>query len=396
MFSKRNVVISVVDTLLLSSSRCNICLNTFTLHNLTDIKNEKPLKSIENQKTDEAQQERPPPRPPPKPDNDFKPRQQKQDPRVDKSENASPPRQQQGDGQGEYATPRAVEKQRQESSAQHRDGRQQGKSQREPYYKQQQNAGQTKGKGSRRHDHDSRPYNQSLPPRLQKKQQQQQQQRQHHQHYQHHNQHQTETDVSNDVTETNAVSTPSVAQEDDAIITFSAASALRQAEYVEEPPSQMSQQVQFQEPQGVPYSGQQFAGSGGQGKWQRNTEHYRRTSFTPPNVQQQQQQHLEFVSMAMETQRSQAAQFVMSQTQPYLEQGGQEQADINLVQEYQYAQQTQPPVQAYPVYQLRPAQLPQQQMMPQQTIPQQPVAAPMAATQVFIIFHCFLSEPWCL
>ncbi|CAH3164927.1 unnamed protein product, partial [Porites evermanni] len=280
-----------------------------------DTKNEEPLKSIENQKTDEAQQERPPPRRPPKPDNDFKPRQQKQDPRVEKSENASPPRQQQGDGQGEYATPRAVEKQRQESSAQHRDGRQQGKPQREPYYKQQQNAGQTKGK-------------------------------------------------------------------DDAIITFSAASALRQAEYVEEPPSRMSPQVQFQEPQGVPYSGQQFAGSGGQGKWQRNTEHYRRTSFTPPNVQQQQQQHLEFVSMAMETQRSQAAQFVMSQTQPYLEQGGQEQADMNLVQEYQYAQQTQPPVQAYPVCQLRPAQIPQQQMMPQQAIPQQPVAAPMAATQV--------------
>lgn len=315
---------------------------------------------------------------------------------MEKSENASPPRQQQGDGQGEYATPRAVEKQRQESSAQHRDGRQQGKPQREPYYKQQQNAGQTKGKGSRRHDHDSRPYNQSLPPRLQKKQQQQQQQRQHHQHYQHHNQHQTETDVSNDVTETKATSTPSVAQEDDAIITFSAASALRQTEYVEEPPNQMSPQVQFQEPQGVPYSGQQFAGSGGPGKWQRNTEHYRRTSFTPPNVQQQQQQHLEFVSMAMETQRSQAAQFVMSQTQPYLEQGGQEQADMNLVQEYQYAQQTQPPVQAYPVYQLRPAQLPQQQMMPQQTIPQQPVAAPMAATQVFIIFYCFLSDSWCL
>ena len=85
--------------------------------------------------------------------------------------------------------------------------------------------------------------------------------------------------------------------------------------------------------------------------------------------------------MAMESQRSQA-QFVISQTQAFVEQGGQEQAEIGMTQEYQYAQQPQPPVQAYPVYQLRPAQMPQQQMAPQQNIPHQPVATPMPGTQV--------------
>ena len=355
--------------------------------NFTDKKHEKPLKSIENQKTDEAQQERPPPRPPPKPDNDVKPRQHKQDARVEKTENTSFPRQQQGDAQGEYATPREVEKPKKEPTPQYREGRQQTKPQREQYYKQQQSTGQAKGKGSRRHDHDSRTYNQSLPPRLQKKQQQQQQQRHHqqhhHQHYQHHNQNQNqqETEVGND--EAKAASPPSVAQEDDAIIRFSAASAPHQTEYVEEPQSQMPQTVQFQDHQGASYTTQQFVT--GHGKWQKNyrqgPEQFRQQSFTPPNVQQQQQQHLEFVTMAMESQRSQA-QFVVSQTEAFVEQGGQEQAEIGMAQEYQYAQQPQPPVQAYPVYQLRPAQMPQQQMAPQQAIPQQPIATPMPATQV--------------
>ena len=355
------------------------------------------MKSTENKKTDEAQQERPPPRPPPKPDNDIKPKPQKQDSRVEKTENIPPPRQQQGDAQGEYATPREEEKPKHEASLQHREGRQQSKPQREQYYKQQQNPGQPKGKGSRRHDHDSRPYNQSLPPRLQKKQQQQQQQRQqhqqhHHQHYQHHNQQQEEEVNSNEVEAgySSATSPPSVAQEDDAIVRFTAASATNQTEYAEEPQSQIPQSMQFQEPQGGSYPGQQYTGSG---KWQKNyrqgSEQFSPQSFTPPNVQQQQQQHLEFVTMAMESQRSQT-QFVVSQTQQFVEQGGREQAEISMAQEYQYAQQPQPPVQAYPVYQLRPAQMPQQQMAPQQTIPQQPVANQMPATQVHAI--CLLSK----
>lgn len=349
------------------------------------------------QKTDEAQQERPPPRPPPKPDDNGKPKQHKQDARVEKADNVSPPRQQQGDGQGEYATPREVEKPKHETTPPHRDGRQQSRPQREQYYKQQQNPGQTKGKGSRRHDHDSRPYNQSLPPRLQKKQQQQQQQRQqqqqqhHHQHYQHHNQ-QQEAEVSNEAAETGysgATSPPSVAQDDDAIVRFSTASATHQTEYVAEPQGQIPQTLQLQESQAGSYPGQQFAGHG---KWQKNyrqgPEQYNPQSFTSPNVhqqQQQRQQHLEFVSMAMEAQRQQT-QFVVSQAQPFVDQGGREQAEIGMPQEYQYAQQAQPPVQAYPVYQLRPAQMPQQQMAPQQTIPQQPVATQMPATQVCVIY----------
>ena len=376
----------------------------FNLHFL-DTKIHKPLKSLENQKTDEAQQERPPPRPPPRPDSDVKPKQHKQDSRVEKTENSSPSREQQGDGQGEYATPREFEKPKYETSPQQREGRQQSKPQREQYNKQQQNPGQPKGKGSRRHDHDSRPYNQSLPPRLQKKQQQQQQQRQqqqqqqhqhqhHHQHYQHHNQQQEAEAGNDDQVEagcSSASSPPSVAQEDNAILRFSTAPATRQTEYVEEPQGQLqiSQPVQFQELQRGSYPAQQYAG---QGKWHKNyrqgSEHFSPQSFTPPNVHQQQQQHLEFVSMAMESQRSQA-QFVVSQTQPVLEQGGREQPEIGMPQEYQYAQQPQPPVQAHPVYQLRPAQLPQQQMAPQQTIAQQPVAAQMTATQVLVICSIF-------
>ena len=315
---------------------------------------------------------------------------------MEKTENSSPSREQQGDGQGEYATPREFDKTKHETSPQQREGRQQSKPQREQYNKQQQNPGQSKGKGSRRHDHDSRPYNQSLPPRLQKKQQQQQQQRQqqqhqhHHQHYQHHNQEQEVEAGSDDQVEagySSASSPPSVAQDDHAILRFSTAPTTRQTEYVEEPQGQLQipQPVQFQDPQHGSYQAQQYAG---QGKWHKNyrqgSELFSPQSFTPPNVHQQQQQHLEFVSMAMESQRAQT-QFVVSQTQPVLEQGGREQPDIGMPQGYQYAQQPQPRVQAYPVYQLRPTQLPQQQMAPQQTIPQQPVAPQMATTQVLEI-----------
>lgn len=326
---------------------------------------------------------------------------------MEKTENSSPSREQQGDGQGEYATPRESEKPKHETSPQQREGRQQSKPQREPYNKQQQNPGQPKGKGSRRHDHDSRPYNQSLPPRLQKKQQQQQQQRQqqqqqhqhqhHHQHHQHHNQQQEAEAGNDDQVEagySSASSPPSVAQEDNAILRFSTAPATRQTEYVEEPQGQLQipQPVQFQELQRGSYTAQQYAG---QGKWHKNyrqgSEHFSPQSFTPPNVHQQQQQHLEFVSMAMESQRSQA-QFVVSQTQPVLEQGGREQPEIGMPQEYQYAQQPQPPVQAYPVYQLRPAQLPQQQMAPQQTIAQQPVAPQMTTAQVHELEICSLLQ----
>lgn len=368
---------------------------------LADTKNQRPQKSTENQKTDEAQQERPPPRPPPfKQENDTpKPKQHiKQDSKVEKAENIPPPRLQQGDAQDEYATPREVDKPKPETTphSHHRDGRQQSKQQREQYYKQQQNPGQAKGKSSRRHDHESRPYNQSLPPRLQKKQQQQQQQRQqqqqhhqhHHQHYQHHSQPQ-EAELHSDEIEaeySSPASPPSVAQEDDAIVRFSAVPVTH--EYVEEQaPNQIPQPVQFQEPQGGSYAVQQYAA---QGKWQKNyrqgSEQFRPRSFTPPNVQQQQQQHLEFVTMAMESQRAQT-QFVVSQPQQFVEQGGREQAEISMTQEYQYTQQAQPPIQAYPVYQLRPAQMAQQPMAPQQTMPQQPVATQMPATQVTIVFH---------
>ena len=363
---------------------------------LADTKNQRPQRSTENQKTDEVQLERPPPRPPPfKQENDIpKPKQNiKQESKVEKTENIPPPRLQQGDAQGDYATPREVEKPKPETPPQshHRDGRQQSKQQREQYYKHQQNPGQSKGKSSRRHDHESRPYNQSLPPRLQKKQLQQQQQRQqqqqhqqhHHQHYQHHSQ-QQETEVNSDEVEVEYSSTaspPSVAQEDDAIVRFSAVPVTH--EYAEEQaPSQVPQSVQFQELQGSSYAGQQYAA---QGKWQKNyrqgSDQFRPQSFTPPNVQQQQQQHLEFVTMAMESQRAQT-QFVVSQPQQFVEQGGREQTEINMPQEYQYTQQSQPPVQAYPVYQLRPAQMAQQPMAPQPTIPQQPVATQMPATQV--------------
>lgn len=351
-----------------------------------DTKNQKPLKSIENQKTDEAPQERPPPRPPPRPDTDVKPKQYKQEPRVEKTENTSPPRQQQGDAQGEYTTLRDHEKTKHETSPQQRDGRQQSKPQRDQYYKQQQNPGQAKGKGSRRHDHDSRPYNQSLPPRLQKKQQQQQQQRQQqqHQHHHQHSQQKEEGGSTDDQAETgysSGTSPPSVAQDDDAIVRFSTAPSAHRSEYVEEPQSQVTQPLQFQEAHGGCYHGQQYSGHG---KWHKNyrqgSEHFRPQSFTPPNVQQQQQQHIEFVSMAMESQRSQT-QFVVGQTQPFVEQGGREQPEIGMPQEYQYVQQPQPTVQAYPVYQLRPAQMPQQQIAPQQPVAQQ-VATPMAATQV--------------
>lgn len=363
---------------------------------LADTKYQRPPKSTENHKTDEAQHERPPPRPPPlKQDDVQKPKQHKQDSRAEKAENISPPRQQQGDAQGDYATPREVEKPKPDMTLQHRDGRQQSKQPREQYYKQQQNPGQMKGKGSRRHDHDSRPYNQSLPPRLQKKQQQQQQQRQqhqqqhhHHQHYQHHSQQQG-TEVSNDEGETEystAASPPSVAQEDDAIVRFSAASVGH--EYAEEQaPSQIPQPLQFQEPQGSSYTGQQYAT---QGKWQKNyrqgSDQFRPQSLTPPNVQQQQQQHLEFVTMAMESQRAQT-QFVVSQPQQFVERGEREQSEMSMPQEYQYTQ-AQPPVQAYPVYQLRPAQMAQQPMAPQPTIPQQPVATQMPAAQVIIVLKC--------
>lgn len=361
----------------------------------TDTKHQRPQKFTENQKTDEAQHERPPPRPPPKQESDIqKPKQHKQDSKVEKTENIPPPRQQQGDAQGEYATARDVERPKQETSHQHRDGRQQSKQQREQYYKQQQNTGQAKGKGSRRHDHDSRPYNQSLPPRLQKKQQQQQQQRQQQQQQQHHHQHyqqhspQQETEVTSDEVEaeySSAASPPSVAQEDNAIVRFSAVPVSH--EYAEESPSQILQPVQFQELQASSYTGQQYPG---QAKWQKNyrqgSEQFRPPGFTPPNVQQQQQQHLEFVTMAMESQRSQT-QFIVSQPQQFVEQGGREQP-----QEYQYTQQAQPPVQAYPVYQLRPAQIAQQPMAPQPTIPQQPVATQMSATQV-IFYYMYSRHP---
>ncbi|XP_068701926.1 tudor domain-containing protein 3-like [Montipora foliosa] len=357
-----------------------------------DSKNQKPLKSVENKKNDETNQERPPPRPPPKPDSDLKPKpQHKQDSRVEKTENEAPPRQLQGDAQGEYATARELERPKHDTSPHQRDGRQQSKPQREQYYKQQQ----AKGKGSRRHDHDSRPYNQSLPPRLQKKQQQQQQQRlqlqQQQQHQtQHHHQHNPgeDTEVNNDnhveTGYTSATSPPSVAQEDDAIVRFSTAPATHQSEYVEESSTQMPHPLHFQEPQGGggSYHPQQY---GAQAKWHKNyrqgSEHYSPQSFTPPNVQQQQQQHLEFVSMAMESQRLQT-QFVVSQSQPFVERAGREQAEMAMPQEYQYVQQPQPPMQTYPVYQVRPAQIPQQQIAAQQTVTQQVVASPITATQV--------------
>ena len=276
----------------------------------------------------------------------------------------------------------------------HREGRQQARQQKEQHYKQQQNPGQAKGKGSRRHDHESRSYNQSLPPRLQKKQQQQQQQRQqqhhqhHHQHYQHHSP-QQESEVNSDEVEfeySSTASPPSVAQEDDAIVRFSAVPVPH--EYVQEQAAgQIPQQVHFQEPQSSSYAGQQYAV---QGKWQKNyrdgSEQFKPQSFTPSNVQQQQQQHLEFVSMAMESQRAQT-QFVASQPQQFVDQGGREQTEIGMSQEYQYTQQAQPPVQAYPVYQLRPAQMAQQPMAPQPTIPQQPVATQMPPTQVNFVFY---------
>lgn len=358
---------------------------------LTDTKNQRPQKSNENHKTDEAQHERPPPRPPPKQENDTeKPKQHKQDTKAEKTEDILPTSKEQTNAQREYNTPREAEKPKQESSPQSRDGRQQSRQQREPYYKQQQNPGQAKGKGSRRHDHDSRPYNQSLPPRLQKKQQQQQQQRHqqqqqhhHHQHYQQHS-HQQETEVNSDEAEyASTGSPPSVAQEDEAIVRFSAVTVTHE-QYADEPPSQLQQPVQFRERQAVSYTGQPYTG---QGKWQKNyrqgSDQFRPQSFTPPNVQQQQQQHLEFVTMAMESQRSQT-QFVISQPQQFVEQGGREQTELGVPQEYQYTQQAQPAVQAYPVYQLRPAQMAQQPMAPQPTIPQQPIATQMPATQVMV------------
>ncbi|XP_022788842.1 tudor domain-containing protein 3-like isoform X2 [Stylophora pistillata] len=361
------------------------------LPNVKDSTNPRLQKYNENKKTNEVHQESPPPRPPPQQENDTeKPKQQKQDSRAEKVENVPPASKEQTDVQRDHTTPREIEKSKQESSPQSRDGRQQSRQQREPYYKQQQNPGQAKGKGSRRHDHDSRPYNQSLPPRLQRKQQQQQQQRQqqqqhhhhHHQHYQQHG-HKQETDVNSDGIEVEyaaAGSPPSVAQEDDAIVRFSAATV--NPEFVEDSPSHHQQTVQFRDQQGGSYTSQPYAA---QGKWQKNyrqgSEQLRPPNFTPPNVQQQQQQHIEFVTMAMESQRAQA-QFVVNQPQQFVEQGGREQAEIGVPQEYQYTQQAQPPVQAYPVYQLRPPQMTHQAMAPQPAMPQQPVATQMPAQQV--------------
>lgn len=360
---------------------------------LTDSKNQRPQKYNESQKTNEVHHERPPPRPPPKQENDTeKPKQQNQDTKAEKGENVPPTSKEQTDVQLEYTTPREIEKSKQESSPQSRDGRQQSRQQREPHYKQQQNPGQVKGRGSRRHDHDSRPYNQSLPPRLQKKQQQQQQQRQqqqqqqhhHHQHYQQHG-HKHETEVNSDGVEAEyaaAGSPPSVAQEDDAIVRFSASTI--NPEFVEDPPSHHQQTVQFRDQQGGSYTGQPYTG---QGKWQKNyrqgSDQFRPANFTPPNVQQQQQQHIEFVTMALESQRVQA-QFVVNQPQQFVEQGGREQAEIGVPQEYQYTQQAQPPVQAYPVYQVRPAQMTHQPMAPQPAMPQQPVATQMPVQQVMV------------
>ena len=352
---------------------------------ISDTKNQKPLKSIENQKSDETRQERPPPRPPVKPDGDVKPKPQPmQDPKAEKTENSSPPKQQQGDAQGEYATARELEQAKHDASPHQRDGRPQSKQPREQYHKQ----AQSKGKGSRRHDHDSRPYNQSLPPRLQKRQQQQQQQRlQQQQQHQHHRQNNPELDTEDGTEDqgASAISPRSVAQDDDAIVRFSTAPASRQNEYVEEPPGEIPPHAQFQEPQGRSSSYQQQYNA--QAKWHKTyrqgSEHYNPQSFTPPNVQQQQQQHLEFVSMAMESQRMQT-QFVVNQTQPFVERAGGEQTDIAMPQEYQYVQQAQAPVQTYPVYQMRPAQIPQQQAMAaQQTVARPVVASPIVTTQVF-------------
>lgn len=392
----------------ISSTLSVLCLLIFYFKLLlTDSKNQRPQKYNESQKTNEVHHERPPPRPPPKQENDTeKPKQQNQDTKAEKGENVPPTSKEQTDVQHEYTTPREIEKSKQESSPQSRDGRQQSRQQREPHYKQQQNPGQVKGKGSRRHDHDSRPYNQSLPPRLQKKQQQQQQQRQqqqqqqhhHHQHYQQHG-HKHETEVNSDGVEaeyTAAGSPPSVAQEDDAIVRFSASTI--NPEFVEDPPSHHQQTVQFRDQQGGSYTGQPYTG---QGKWQKNyrqgSDQFRLANFTPPNVQQQQQQHIEFVTMALESQRVQA-QFVVNQPQQFVEQGGREQAEIGVPQEYQYTQQAQPPVQAYPVYQVRPAQMTHQPMAPQPAMPQQPVATQMPVQQVMVnlwsalIFSCINSS----
>lgn len=230
---------------------------------------------------------------------------------------------------------------------------------------------------------------------MQKRQQQRLQQQQQHQHHRQNNPEQ-DTEASNEdqgeAGYASANSPRSVAQDDDAIVGFSTAPASHQTEYVEESPGEIPQHVQFQEAQGRSSSYQQHQQYNAQAKWHKpyrqGSEPYSPQSFTPPNVQQQQQQHLEFVSLAMESHRIQT-QFVVNQTQPFVERAGTEQTEIAMPQEYQYVQQAQAPVQTYPVYQMRPAQIPQQQAIAaQQTVARPVVASPIVTTQVS--FRCLL------
>ena len=351
-------------------------------HLITDAKGQKSQRAAETDQPDKVKFEQPITKHHVKEESDIKPK--KQSGQDSKVETNAPPRHQRDDVQGNGASPKETDKSKQEMAAVIKEGRQQTKGQQQQQqHRHPQHMPQGRGKASRRHDHhDSRPYNQSLPPRLQRKQQQRQQQQQHqHHHQQHHqqlhNQEQQQLQVEEDEEEIEAeypteASVSSVAQEDKAIVTFSAASATQQLEYGEDPqhqgPSPMRYPSSFSGNQGK--RAKNFRPAPDQFRAQDQMLHYEK-SYTPPDVHLQQQPRQKFVHIVMSS-HGQQAQYAVNQTQPFVVQGGQEQTEVVMAQEYHCAQQAQHPVQPYPMYQLHPAQISQPQTV---APPQQPVTS---------------------